>query len=70
VVKINFSGGTTGCTPLTINQDSSGTRGQLSASLPATCTGDNVVMAAQLYDSQGSPLAPLVRSDFQPVNIH
>jgi hypothetical protein len=71
VVKIGFTPPSSGCTEITINQDPSGTRGQLSATLPATCTGDGVVMAAQLYDHQGkSPLAPLVRSDFQPVNIH
>jgi hypothetical protein len=68
VVKISFAGGT-GCPEITIEQDPSMGKGELSANLPTSCTGTGVEMAAQLYDNQGQPVAPVVRAEFPAVNI-
>jgi hypothetical protein len=58
VVKITFGGGASaGCTEQTINQDASGGAGELSHTLPSSCTGSNVQMTATLHNTQG-PIAP------------
>ncbi len=60
IVKITFNGGASaGCTELTISQDASGGKGELSQPLPAGCTGQGVEMTATLH-TQGGPVVPAV----------
>ncbi len=60
VIEITFGGGASaGCTAVTINQDASGGKGELSAALPSGCTGTGVQMTATLRNGSG-PVQPAV----------
>ncbi|MBX5484900.1 MAG: hypothetical protein IRZ16_24020 [Myxococcaceae bacterium] len=68
VVKVSFANGPSACIDVTISNDPSMGKGELSATLPAGCEGAGIEMTATLYNGQGQPIAPAV-SATRTVNI-